>query len=378
MDNTNILIIPNNLQSDFFNRSYQMAFELSKNNVVYCLIINNKSKHNLEDLDNNITNLLNNNILKINFKENIKEIVVPYLECECCDKVKAYSNLVEKIINFYNIKFCINSSFENFSIKEELLEKIFYIYDITEDYLENTENKIKIKVFIERELYKAHLNITSSKTLEKIYKKMYWCKIIYLPNGAFKKINDENKIRNIKYKLRNKFDISNPQTKIFTVLNLVNYRVNLDLIYKSFFDLRNSFSLPMKLLISKNVATKIINDKDVIYSEVENEQNFNELLCFSDVGLLPLSDCNYNNNSLPMSVIQYGLYKKIVVSTPCKELQLHNFPHIIFTNEKIKSWVTALLWSLQENWDDDWNCNIEKYNWKKLVLLLRRIVKRYR
>ncbi|HPG31920.1 MAG TPA: hypothetical protein PLQ81_14120, partial [bacterium] len=254
MDRKSFLILPNGISAEYEIRSYQMAEILAdRNHLVYYVYLDKSRVKDDYCFRNNFEKLINQNVVIINSAGKLNIINAPDINAESAQRCENFSFLIELLINHFNIDIVINSSFDCFALPQSAVDKVFYIYDISEDYLEietNPVNKAYIGNFIESELYKAKLNISSSKTLANIYKKKYWTNIIYLPNGAALKPEIEDERAAFKKYIFHKYDIQDFNAKIIGVLNPPSMGNDFDLLFSAFVKFRDEAGYPVKLIVS--------------------------------------------------------------------------------------------------------------------------------
>ncbi|MBP7654283.1 hypothetical protein KA977_12730 [Candidatus Dependentiae bacterium] len=380
MDRKTFLVLPNGISDEYEIRSYQMAEILAdRNHCVYYAYIDRSRLKDDYCFRTTIEKLIAYNIINVNAAGKLNIINIPDISAELSFKCENYTHLIELIIEYFKIDIVINSSFDVFALPQKILDKIFYIYDISEDYLEIESNpviKAYIGNFIENELYKAQLNISSSKTLANIYKKKYWTNIIYLPNGAAIKQETDSEMENIKKCLFHKYDITDNSTKIITALNLPAIGKKFDLLINAFNLLQKEISYPVKLIILLNNENEQCptDNKDIIFINGLSQDDIRKHFIITDLGAVPLIKCNYTDGLLPINIIEYGMLRKPVLCAVTEELQNHNLPHIIFASNKVSSWTAAMKWGLELKWNEYWNPEIDKYRWDKLILLLERLI----
>ncbi|HON55914.1 MAG TPA: hypothetical protein PLJ38_02745, partial [bacterium] len=373
-------ILPNSIYEEYHNRSEQISIILAKEaKNVYLIKIDNSNKIEAVLFTFPFNRLLELNIIKTQIDDKVNLLIIPDINCDIYQKSEHYSKLLETIIQHYNIDVVINSSFDFFSIPESVLNKIYYFYDISEDYLEIEDqpvNKAFISHFIETELYKADYNITSSKTLSYTYRQKYWTDFIYLPNTIDVEYAEEPEYLYIKDKLFANYKIENYNTKILSVLDLPLYGRNLDLILKAFINVKKRLDFPVKLIISTqtNIIAKYYNDKDIIFENIVSDEQLRELFIITNVGAVPLAHCKYTDHSLPVALIEYGLFHKIVISTPTEELQHHHLPHIIYASPEQQKWEDAIVWAFSENWKNLWDTSINFYKTSSFITVMNRLL----
>jgi len=361
-------------------RTYSIAhgFSILTDNIVYYINLNNKLI-----IEPWLVNSEFSEIQKlfeiISITDNFYQILLPKINANFENLADLYSQLITKIIAHYKINIVYNSSFDLFSISTIIIDKIFYIYDICDDYLamEGTATqRAYINHFIETELYKANLITTSSFTIQKIYQRKYWKNIVVVPNGAIKNNCAAEEISNFEIAFRKKYNISN-HTKIITALDMPAFGEDYEIVKSAITILKQQFDIDLILIYIKNNESESINNynyKTAIGIDITDDIELSKLYCISALGVLPLKKNNYTEHSIPTSVLKYGFAKKHLVSTAIEEMQLYNLPHIIYTTDKLQNWITAIGWALKSNWDDSWTKELDRYEWKKICAIFERII----
>jgi len=244
-----------------------------------------------------------------------------------------YSYILSKRINYFIKKFNIDLVFiyniPQYLLIKKLKGKVKIIFDIADDYPEMLIHEIKFFKNLIRNFGKSILNkiiktsdlvITSANGLkEKYYKNAY-----LVPNGV-----DLDLLKNIKVEKKDKI--------IIGFIGSFEYFIDFDLIFYLAKNLRYiEFYLVGSGRLFKYVKNYIEEEnlKNVVLTGQIPHYKISEYLNKFDLALLPLKKDEVSDNTCPLKLFEYALFKIPIIGDELKELKIIGDEFINFYKTK--------------------------------------------
>ncbi|MGB9844006.1 MAG: glycosyltransferase [Caldisericia bacterium] len=291
-----------------------------------------------------------------------------------------YSYILSKKIDGYIKKFDIDVVFiyniPQYLLIKKIKRKAKIIFDISDDYPEMLIHEIKFfknlirnfgKLFLNKIIKMSDLVITSANGLkEKYYRNAY-----LIPNGV-----DLNLLKN--YKVEKKDRI------IIGFIGSFEYFIDFDLIFYLAKNLKNiEFYLVGRGRLFKYVKNYLEKEnlKNIILTGQISHDRISEYLNKFDLALLPLKRGEVSDNTCPLKLFEYALFKISVIGSNTKELKLIGEKFINFYQSKEDA--LNLIKEFLENKNKfikkceyGYELVNKKYNWQSLADEYLRIIEK--
>jgi len=93
-----------------------------------------------------------------------------------------------------------------------------------------------------------------------------------------------------------------------------------------------------------------------------------------DTAILPNPSSEYQHHSFHAKVIEYTAARKIVVSTPLREVERLGWPNILTAEVGSLAWEDALRKARSLSWNPQWDRLVEPYDWRRIAAKLQLVM----
>ncbi|MDO9464982.1 MAG: glycosyltransferase [bacterium] len=361
-----ILVIPHFPGEEIRVREKEIALHLAEYYEVYYLYWRQPEDRNITE---RFKSLLSNIFQPTSFRKKGK---IWYLRISCIPTPRAIAKIFNKISLsrlFRRISFdvVINASFL-FPVKKEPHHR--YFVDLVDLPVENWQDKLGTYMlkFYEEEVLKADKVFVVSESLGEIISEKFNCKTIFLPNGT-----NINFFRNVM-----KEDVSKLRTRLGLegkeILGAVgNWGewMNLPFLLKVFGEFKKGHKNAALVLVGPGPeVSKYKNeaiDDSVIFVGSVRPDNIEKYFLLFDLAILPNKKTLWQDVAFHIKLVEYTAARKMVVSTPLREVLNLGFPNVIAVEHDVEKWIDAIEKGLNITWNPDWDLLVEHFDWRNIL-----------
>jgi len=247
------------------------------------------------------------------------------------------------------------------------MEAIPYVYDMADDYFEATVELPFINNFLSRQIEYSKVTTTISSVLSKKIKDRFQKKVYLIPNGvsippfAGRKRNVRDELG-----LEDRFVIGSigNHGKWSGIIFLIDVFKEIKKVFKNtaLLVVGNGPLLPYA---KQKVKNELVDD--VIFTGPINPDEVHSFFTAIDVGVVSFDKTLFTDSSLPIKILEYLSYGKIVIATPLEELQRLRFRNVFLIEQEVQKWVDALMLIRNKNFDSSDRELLKEYEWHKIA-----------
>jgi glycosyltransferase involved in cell wall biosynthesis len=272
----------------------------------------------------------------------------------------------------------INSAFNWLPFNKEKHSNVQYIYDLVDDCFEEKE----LESFCCAEILKCDSFVTINDILkikigDYLKKHNKNIPVTVLLNGT-----DIDKLRNVPSEevdeLRSKWGLN----KDDIVAGYVGYFLDwgglpfiID-VFKQLGEINSKYKL---MIIGGGPGMRNISidslPSNVIYTNYVSPAVIHKYFNLLSIGLLCFESNDLTNNCLPIKVLEHGITRRFVISTPLKILTQLKFPNVYFADlDHPQKWMDYFIQLKDKKWNPEWDKLYEVYDWAGIVKKLDAII----
>lgn len=288
--------------------------------------------------------------------DKITRVYLPTLHYGPAFLKRIFLNLSSYIIKAQKYDLIVSAAYEGIPIR--LNKNQLFIYDYVDDHgselagLEKIQTAKTINYFILKLMKKANIVLCSSHVLQQKCLDTFNIKSVLIPNGATISL-----IRSCKKQ------INSSVCKIGYVGGLDSW-VKLGPVIEAIKNLRNmGYNYELHIVGKGNALKEFALPEWVICHGLKMPNEIPLFLKTFDIGILPFEINSLTNAALPLKIIEYGAAQIIAIASPIKELTIHQFPWVIFSEMNKDSWEEAILQAQKMTWNSKWDEIVNHFDW---------------
>lgn len=272
---------------------------------------------------------------------------------------------VRELVERYKITHVLNASFRHFPTWH--LENAVTGYDLVDDHTHICvkKNRPFVEEFVSRHVRDSDAVLTISHQLSREIHSRYGKAAHVVPNGANPVVLETQDEKALSL-LRRSLGLSDKERVIGFIGNHGSWS-GMQLLLESFEKLHGQHPDARLMVVGPGCEVDRLRSSGfptgVVVTGAIPPERVHLYFQISDIGVVPFDLCPFTDNALPIKVLEFGFAKKIVLSTPLKELKEIALPHVRFAAPNAESWAAGMSEVLAAHWEAPWNAAVSRYDW---------------
>ena len=375
----NILIIPHTTELSVRQRLREIGGALSRYYRVYFLLWSEPATgHFLDKTTASLKDIFRRPGLYE--KDNLFFARIPLWHRPLC-MIKSYNaRSLEKFLITHDIDIVINGTHYFFVTPSAKKHRYKHIFDLNDLPAEDTHLPLGrfMHEFAKREIEKADIVTACSRGLVDYVKSNFGRTARFLPNGTY--LNEfKNVDAGAAIKIRQKYNLSDKF--IIGYIGHIGEWIDLEFLVNVFKAVKAKSPDTALMIVGGGQQIeryrRMLEEKDIVFTGGIPRSEITPYFFAIDAGVIPGKKNLFQDVAFHIKLIEYTAARKMVISSPLKEVERLGFPNVFIENMNVEGWAQLINKIRSMPWDPGWDNLVTDYDWEKIGEGFREIIEKF-
>jgi glycosyltransferase involved in cell wall biosynthesis len=295
--------------------------------------------------------------------------------------IKSYNaRSLEKFLITHDIDIVINGTHYFFVTPSVKKHRYKHIFDLNDLPTEETRSPLGrfIHEFTKREIEKADIVTACSRGLVDYVKGHFGRTARFLPNGTY--LGEfKNCDTNAAIKIRRKYNLSDKF--IIGYIGHVGEWIDLEFLVKVFRAVKAGSPDTALMIVGGGQKMehyrRLLQEKDIVFTGGIPRSEITPYFFAINAGVMPGKKNLFQDVAFHIKLIEYTAARKMVISSPLKEVEQLGFPNVFIESMNVEAWARLINKIRSRQWDPSWDNLVTDYDWEKIGESFREIIERF-